>query len=492
VLRGDTLRVVFGGPEVGWAAALMAGIGLFYLGLLLLPQMKMEVSLVAQRRWFDSSLPSDNTLPQLLAEKVAAGEPLRPVLFLDWQSSDRPPLEAGWQLLARAPLRLLLGSDANATDMRNQIAGMILQLSWVPALWGFLRALGLSRQWSGRLIVSLAPSGFLLLNSMFVWPKLNAAAFTLGAFTLFFQLRPSHPLLGRVIAGAGLAALAYLSHGGTMFALLVFGIVLLIPHYFFGWKYALGGAAVFLLLNIPWLTFQKFYDPPGNRLIKWHIGGSTVIDSRGVIETMIASYGEVGVKGALDRKKTNLATLFGGSFKSLVNLNGGKAATGRRLDEFFFIFRSLGWWNLGWLVGLVVIWRRRRNIWNRPDAQQLLLACGVLGLTLTIWALLMFGPSTTVIHQGSYFANLLLFAVLAVILMRTSARLWAAVAIMNAAAFFATYLPRTAAAKAHLDWMAVGLTVAAAVGLLAIALRRLQADASLAGLADPSPRQRAH
>jgi hypothetical protein len=204
-----------------------------------------------------------------------------------------------------------------------------------------------------------------------------------------------------------------------------------------------------------------------------------LIDTRGVFETMIASYREIGLKGALERKRANLVELFGGSFKSLASVKGGKAATDRRVDDFYFTFRSAGWWNLGWLVGLAVILGRGRRVWNRPDARQLLLACGVLGFTLAIWVLLMFGPSTTVIHQGTYFANLLLLVVPAVILMRTSALLWVATAIMNAAAFFVTYLPRTAAAKAHLDWMAIALAVAAAFILLAIALRRLQAGTPL-------------
>ena len=38
-------------------------------------------------------LPPDNVLPAMLAEKMYLGQPLRPNIFADWQSSDRPPLQ---------------------------------------------------------------------------------------------------------------------------------------------------------------------------------------------------------------------------------------------------------------------------------------------------------------------------------------------------------------------------------------------------------------
>jgi hypothetical protein len=464
--RGQALGQILGGLEVGWPAALMAGIGFFYVGILMLPRQKGEISFAAQRRWFQSSLPSDNTLPQLLAEKVASGEQLRPVLYLDWQTSDRPPLQAGWQLLGRAPLRILLGSEPNATDMRNQVAGIIFQLAWVPALWAFLRVTGLSRTRSYLLILSLAPAGFLLVNSVYVWPKLSAAAFTVGAFVLLAPRARARPCLGAVIAGSGMAALAYLSHGAAIFALVGLGLVLATPRYFLGWKYALIGIAVFLLLNLPWLTFQKFYDPPGDRLIKWHLGGSTIIDSRGVLETIKTSYRVVGLGGAIEKKKENVLALFGGNFRDLINL-GGKEATSRRSDEFYFIFRSVGWWNVGWIVGLSILLRKRWRAWDRKQTRDYLAINGqILGVTSLLWVLLMFGPATTVIHQGSYYVPLMLLTLPAVILMRVHVLLWAVIAVFNATVFFATYLPGV---RGGLDWAAMGVAGVSGLALLTMA-----------------------
>ena len=37
-------------------------------------------------------------------------------------------------------------------------------------------------------------------------------------------------------------------------------------------------------------AYQRYDDPPGDRLIKWHLAGVSEIDDRGSLETIVDSY----------------------------------------------------------------------------------------------------------------------------------------------------------------------------------------------------------
>ena len=39
----------------------------------------------------------------------------------------------------------------------------------------------------------------------------------------------------------------------------------------------------------PWLAYQRFYDPPGDRLLKLHLGGQETIDSRSTLDTVVVT-----------------------------------------------------------------------------------------------------------------------------------------------------------------------------------------------------------
>ena len=44
----------------------------------------------------------------------------------------------------------------------------------------------------------------------------------------------------------------------------------------------------------PWSAYQKYGDPPGNRLTKWTLAGVVEVDDRGTAEAIFDSYGEAG------------------------------------------------------------------------------------------------------------------------------------------------------------------------------------------------------
>ena len=61
-------------------------------------------------------------------------------------------------------------------DKACATAGVWFQLLWIPALWVFLRWLGLTEHQAHAATSALVFTGFLLFNTIFVWPKLAGAA----------------------------------------------------------------------------------------------------------------------------------------------------------------------------------------------------------------------------------------------------------------------------------------------------------------------------
>src|SRR6185295_10615381 len=94
-----------------------------------------------------------------------------------------------------------------------------------------------------------------------------------------------------LLAGAIFAGLAWLSHGGAAFSLIAVAPWVLWRVFRGEGRAWLAAAAVFLLLAVPWFAYQRFYDPPGDRLLKWHLGGQEAKDeSVGTWQVIRKSY----------------------------------------------------------------------------------------------------------------------------------------------------------------------------------------------------------
>src|SRR5262249_44068862 len=150
------------------------------------------------------------------AESLYKGLDPREIVW-GWHSSDRPPLQSGLTLL-QMPFSFL------AREPREYalLAGCAFQCAWVPAVWALWRSAQLPRRRAGLALLFLVLTGFALLNTVFTWPKLLAAALCLFAATsaLFGRARgEAVPLSTAVFLGLS-AALASLSHAGVAFTLL--------------------------------------------------------------------------------------------------------------------------------------------------------------------------------------------------------------------------------------------------------------------------------
>lgn len=357
----------------------------------------------------DLNLPPDNRIPEFFAERIHQQMPLRPFLE-DWLTSDRPPLQSGLLLQSRPFVSHTAGRIAASTTA---------QLAACAGLWVLLGALGLPRPMARLCLLACVGSGFFVVNVLFAWPKLLPAGFLLAMAGLLWRLgrenRPARP--AEILAVGACAALAMLGHGGSFFGLVALGIVHLLAYD--RWRdprLLVGSALVAFLLYAPWLAYQRWVDPPGDRLLKYHLASRTAVDPRGAFTVISEAYRRTPGDQIIRNKLSNFGVL-AGDFSDLLpnlglslreaSLGEGRAAYWRLTNAvqggaFFHLLQSLGIL----LLGLPGLWLARKI--NRAACDAGFYCVQVAIVSVVIWCLLMFGPEATVIHQGSYLTGLLL------------------------------------------------------------------------------------
>ena len=295
--RGD-LRAA--GLSVPMLLAL--AIGLAFTGLAFIQGHGNEqnaVSAIASRFWRTQ----DNVIPLLFATRVAAHATLSGYLLGTGQSSDRPPLETGFALL-QWPLWSSHGRQA-----AYQFLATGLSASWLPALWVVFRVRGVG-QWR-ILIVVLATTltGFVFVSAIYVWPKMLAGTLVLGALAIVFSRDEADRRLAGGVVAVALLTLSMLAHGGAAFAVLA-----LIPFAYrlrrrITVRAVAACAAVAVAGYLPWTLYQRFVDPPGDRLLKWQLAGVTWIDPRGALQAILQQYHRLSLLDLLVNKWVNLLSL---------------------------------------------------------------------------------------------------------------------------------------------------------------------------------------
>ncbi len=403
--------------DVAVPALLTLLVGLLYLALLLSMESTESVHDLARGR-FITVLHGDNAFPMLFAEGLSQEGSAGPLRFGNFLSSDRPPLQAGVLLLQRP----LMGLVPGLKELHYLALGVVAQLSWIGAVWALCRVAALPWARLAMVFCLLTFSGFFLFNSVHVWPKLLAGSLTVLAACLVLQRRGGERLTTPQLAViGGAAALGLLAHGGSAFPTSVMLALLLLPARlrgrFPGARLLLVAGAVFAALLTPWLLYQKLYDPPGNRLVKWHLGGVKDADKRSSFATILQSYERAGAGKVVSNKLANVRglawqdgqTVHGYRFIGRGQENNYNILRGR---EFLHVLWALGLLNLGWLVlAATPLWARLRGPEGALARGGLFLGLASLG----VWVLAMFGPGTTHVFQGSHAAMILLFTGLAVL-----------------------------------------------------------------------------
>jgi hypothetical protein len=202
-----------------------------------------------------------------------------------------------------------------------------------------------------------------------------------------------------------------LGHGSSVFG--VIPLVLLAAYRGLpSWRWVGVGLAVGIVLMGSWSAYQKYGDPPGNRLTKWTLAGVVEIDSRGTLESIRDAYAEAGVGGTLHNKAENFVTMGGGA-PAVVTVEAaldsgrlGEIVRSLRLDAFYYLLPSMGLLLLA-PVAMAIGWRRRRR---RPAEWRFALTSfAAFAIGAMVWGLLVFGSANdrTVLHICSYLIPIL-------------------------------------------------------------------------------------
>ncbi|HLH04720.1 MAG TPA: hypothetical protein VKX25_18280 [Bryobacteraceae bacterium] len=383
------------------AALIVLAAGFLYGG--------MEQPLLTAESRFSHTLPSDNALPLIFADQLENGKIERPMIG-DWLSSDRPPLQTGLTLLIY-PYRLA------SRTLSYMLVGVLLQILWIPALWVLLDALEIRRRQAAWILAAVFASGFSLLNTFFVWPKLLAAAFGLAFAALLFLPGDQRNTRTGFIAGA-LLAFSLLSHGGAAFFAL--GLAASYPAWrsraripirTLGWM--LAGLAI---CYAPWAAYQKFVDPPGDRLLKMHFAGIAQPDPRPFAKALADAYAPLSAHDILAARLANLETVFDHELEyangvlqliaSRTRAEASDAAREIRRAQFFYLSPALGFY----LVGVPLLAAGLLPRFRRPAWKIALLGWSVALATALIWCALLFEANAAVLHQGAYAMVLLALA----------------------------------------------------------------------------------
>lgn len=365
-----------------------------------------EEPLVTAMSRFSHLLPGDNYLPLFFAEWfLDHGHQGTPPDFSSFLSSDRPPLQIGYALLQHP-----FGWDGG--QLGYQVEGIVLQQLWIVGLWALLLAADVNRLTRALTGVAVLLSSLAIVNGFFVWPKLLPAAMLLAAAAL--AMTPLWEDLRRRLWGAALVAalcgLAMMGHGASIFGVIPLAAVAAwrgIP----SWRWLGVAVAVGIVFMGSWSAYQKYGDPPGDRLTKWSLAGFTGLDDRGAGETILDAYSEAGFDRVVDNKVDNFQEMTGGRpfyETTRAAFEGGDLEVivrTLRAHFFFYLLPSIGLLLLA-PFAMAALRRRRRE----EAAWSLAISCfAVFVIGAVAWGLIMFGnfDSRAIVHVASYLLPLL-------------------------------------------------------------------------------------
>ncbi len=374
--------------------ALMVSVSLFYNGLLLSRNEPGGMHLQAQYL-LNPKLPDDSILPLLYADQIALGE-TRP-MYETWLMSDRPPLQEGFVLLFM-PKNSPLPNYEAIHNIGYQALASLLQCTWVLAMYGLLITIRASRKTVVIVMLLAIFSGFFFLNSVFTWPKLLAACLcTIG---IIVALKGRKDLPSLTLGGAGYT-LGFLSHSAVAFTLIPLILTLAVYYRKQLLRFAISLAVGGFPLYIPWYWYSKIYNPPGDRLLKWYFSGETSAQptAQSFVHSLKVYYAQLGLDEFLRGRMDNI--------RIMLQMPVNNAGDLLRQADFRYIFWSMGVLNIGFLVmGWHYVVRRRVTAIKFADV----LLVGVPLMSLLLWCLSLFGGGqATIIHQGSYLNQLLLY-----------------------------------------------------------------------------------
>lgn len=385
--------------------------------------------IIAADRWL--SLPIDNWLPKIFADQVWNGRVLTPMVG-DWLSSDRPPLQTGMVLIFY-PL-------FHHSDVFYQVFSSFLQaLVFLPIFIVLKKTDSKLILWGG---IALATSSLFVVHTLFVWPKLLSLSFLiLGYYAIFLrgQCQDQEKMFYAVVAGVAFS-FAMLSHGGAIFAIAaILGVYLFFQKDDGGLlkrtKMLMLSIVPMIMLYLPWMLYQKLIDPPGDRLIKWHLAGMIDLNNLSVFQALEQAYQSLSVDEFIHAKLQNILTIFSGSEAFLRDFLAGTSLVKMSFFDTFFSY----WWFSP--IFAVIVWGIFSVVNKKIEvSKELKLLVIVSFFTFLFWVLLMFEPGGTVIHQGTFFSWLMPFLFSLIIVWQSSRIVFLVLMALNVFIFVKDYV----------------------------------------------------
>lgn len=173
---------------------------------------------------------------------------------------------------------------------------------------------------------------------------------------------------------------------------------------------AVVAATLAIGLMAPWIAYQRFYDPPGNRLVKMHFAGIADIDARSTTQALADTYRALTWREYLQGRLANVQQQWFGAYPIALE----SAIDWVQWQQFYRHVPLIGFlW-----VGYALLFTRgarpaRSDLPDHADNPEeplhltRQLAWFAL-ITMAIWIGVMIVPSSTMIHQGSYVMTTLL------------------------------------------------------------------------------------
>lgn len=381
----------------------------------------MHMASVSADKWHH--FPVDNWLPKIFAGAILS-ENIQSPMVGDWLSSDRPPLQTG--------LFLLVGSVC-PTDIVYLVTSVGAQLLVVGFAVLLLRDIIKDTKFVFFMSIMLFFNGTVFVNGLNVWPKLFSALYQGIAFYYLYEIWFSKTRTRQYILFGIAAALAFLAHGGSIFYLLGLAVLLLFAlqrkEEMISLMYGLVSA---LLLYIPWVIYQKFIDPPGDRLLKWHLANQHVITDKSFLTVLIDYYRNLTFSDWIDLRISHLDRIFHTMYLDITHIFSVPIL--RLRDNIFFsmdysfLFFSTFFLVLYWFVKI-------SNEETRHFTRLILLSYFSY---LMLWVLIL--TSGTVLHQGAYFGWFSGFIGIALVIYYFNRYIFYAFGILNLILFSKIYI----------------------------------------------------
>lgn len=416
---------------------------------------------------------SDNQFPMQISEYLFQGIDPRTLSYAPWQVSDRPPLMYGGIATFRLISWLIASrNDGNALFYQYaQITGIVLNSLWVLGLYWLLSVLRVRRAHLLTIIIVVSLTGFVVFNTVYIWPKMLGAAFGLVAFALLFEpdrhLSESryHPFGSALLAAALFSGLALESHGGTAFGVIA---AIMIAVWFRGlpsWRLGILAVMIGLAVLTPWALWQHFAQPPGNALIKYAFSGNFGFNdqNQSIFSTVREAYSKLTLSSWIAMKLHALRIVFTGEGIgcSLAETAPISSLAGElRVQDFFHLFPSLRFLLAGF-VPLIFVRRaaKRTNRFDMLHYARIMVGTGLLSVGLYS----IFSFHCYINHMQSYQAIVEVIAGLALCL--CSIRRWVYALVFGFAIAYgvAVWIGQPIATAPRLDWWAV-MVLAAVLG----------------------------